>query len=989
MQTPATYPPILFRDDNQGNYPNVVCDIIDLDGFGDIRIASNSISVLNVNIRSCRRNFPKLEYLLSLRQRNFDIITLTETWLEKNIDHCFNLNGYNKFDVYRNSHGGGVSIYAKNNFKVEVLNNLTFVSEQLEMLSLNVKYQNFEFMISCVYRPPSFSINDFNEILANNILPLVANNKSIICGDFNVNIFNPHNHNCINNFITTMASHNYYPIIDKPTRFSSENNLTRYSLLDHIWMNFFPLNNIHSAVVEIDISDHMPALCHFDIGSNNDISFASYRKFNDQNINSFTSKISQLNFFDCNVNDPEALASNFVTKVYKCYFDSFPLKQKKNGNFSKRAEWITPDLDMLIKKKHVLLKLSNRGQIYRRSYNYYKNALTSLLRKSKNLYYQLKLNNCRGSSQKTWKEINKILNRNCKKKDIIINHDGRPVTGKPLTDHFNAYFSSVSQKLIEELPRTNNDVLSIFSPYNDNTCDFYEVTAQEVENVILSFKSKKCHKNEIQPYILCKVMRYICPVLKEIFDVSFKKCIYPYVFKVARVIPIFKAGKSDDVCNYRPISTLPIFSKIFEKIIFFRLSNFANINNLISPHQYGFKDGSSTTLAILEFVSYVLKSFKKKFYCVALFLDLKKAFDTVDKELLLQKLEHHGVRGNFNNLFRSYLSNRRQHVQVDDFTSDFKPIATGLYQGSNISPILFNIFINDIVNMCNIHGLNCTLFADDAVFYFMDNSFNNIVSKLGAFIGNLSQWLASNKLTPNISKTKIMFFNSSKIVPLPNIYFNNEVLEIVDRMKYLGIFIDNKLNFKYHIQETCKKLSQTHGIIYAATPYFNRKSLILIYYSLAYSVFIQSIIIYGKSFNVNLQPLRILINKILRTILNVKRDENFIPLMSVNKMYIKLKLLKFDDVYEYFLIKFLKKAFYDDNDLLDSYFNEHLPTHSHATRNNRINTPQIRTETERNSTIFQAIELYNKLPTFLIEPMSDFKFKKLFKEHCFQKYLTD
>ena len=146
-----------------------------------------------------------------------------------------------------------------------------------------------------------------------------------------------------------------------------------------------------------------------------------------------------------------------------------------------------------------------------------------------------------------------------------------------------------------------------------------------------------------------------------------------------------------------------------------------------------------------------------------------------------------------------------------------------------------------------------------------------------------------------------MLFNSKKIKILPLIYFNNEIVEYVDNFKYLGLFIDNKLNFKLHTEHLCTKLSKVQGVLYAARQYFNRKSLILIYYALAYSVFTQSIIIFSKTFNVHLQPLRVLINNILRTILNVRRDENNIPTMTLNEMYSHLKLLKFYDVVDYFL----------------------------------------------------------------------------------------
>ena len=209
--------------------------------------------------------------------------------------------------------------------------------------------------------------------------------------------------------------------------------------------------------------------------------------------------------------------------------------------------------------------------------------------------------------------------------------------------------------------------------------------------IILSFKNKTCHRDEIKPFLLCAILDKLCPVLRKIFNISSYNANYLDVFKVARVVPIFKAGAQDDLTNFRPISTLSIFNKIFEKLLHNRLKDFIDSNNILSLHQFGFRSGTSTTFATLEFLDYVVSAFNKKQFCISLFLDLKKAFDTVDKELLLNKLNHYGIEGNFNKLIDSYLSNRKQYVQIDNFKSDLKPITTGLFQGSILSPLLFNI----------------------------------------------------------------------------------------------------------------------------------------------------------------------------------------------------------------------------------------------------------------------------------------------------------
>ena len=844
--------PILFTDNN---YPQVHCANLDIEDFRVLDFNKNCISVICVNIRSCRKNFPKLQALLSLNEQNyFDFIILTETWMEENFDYCFNLPNFKKFSIYRNKHGGGLSIYVKDHFNATILTEFTFINNDLEILSLAINNLKFNFNISAIYRPPSSCINNFNDFLSDSFLPSVALSKTVVCGDFNIDLFNPHKSNPIYNFINTMAGFNYYPLINKPTRYSFNEDFITGTVIDHFWINFIPHDNIQSAVVESDVSDHRPILFHFSTAVEQNEQFFTYRNFkNELHRTNFINRTRQTNFLT-DSNDPNFLAQDFCDKIYSNFNDSFPLKRSKKKNNFRNKDWITDDLKFLIKKKSQLAKLARVGLILKRSYIYFRNKLTNILRKCKNLFYQNQLLNSKGPKS-TWNFINNILNRKSRQKDFKVKQSDRILTGSDLCNYFNDYFSSIALTLSDNIP-VLTDSFNLPTPYILNEIQLSQITVAEVRDVILSFKRKNCHKNEIPYSILVDVLDFISVPLCNIFNSSILAGIYPSVFKIARVVPIFKSGSENDVNNFRPISTLPIFSKIFEKLLFNKLSNFIEDNEILNKSQYGFKKGVTTTHAILEFLHYVLRSFNQNSFCIALFLDLKKAFDTVDITILMKKLHHYGIRNNFNKLLGSYLSNRRQYVHINDFTSNFKTMNVGLYQGSTLSPILFNVYFNDVCNVASDNDFNCTLFADDAVFYCRDKCLDSLIFKLNNFIGKLSQWLDFNKLTPNISKTKIMIFNSHKQLVLPEIHFNNEILEHVHHFKYLGIFIDDKLTFKEHLSFLCIKLSQVKGILYAAAPYFNRKSLVLMYNSLAYSVFIQSIIVYGKSSNSLLQPLR-------------------------------------------------------------------------------------------------------------------------------------
>ena len=266
----------------------------------------------------------------------------------------------------------------------------------------------------------------------------------------------------------------------------------------------------------------------------------------------------------------------------------------------------------------------------------------------------------------------------------------------------------------------------------------------------------------------------------------------------------------------------------------------------------------------------------------------------------MHKLSVYGIRGNVLEFLKSYLTNRKQYVHINGSSSSTKDVTVGVPQGSVLGPLFFNIFINDI---CSIGSAKKILFADDAVFYITASSLESCIYELNQLLNKLSEWLLNNKLVANASKTKLMIFTPKLINNLPDIYFNNEVLEWVTSIKYLGMIVDNKLNFISHSKQVFRKLSQLHGIIYASSNFLPQQSLITIYNSLVYPTIIQNIIIWGGIADTNLSNIKIMMNKILRRILRVKNDENNIPLVPIADMYKSLKLLQFKDIYRLFLLQ--------------------------------------------------------------------------------------
>ena len=391
-------------------------------------------------------------------------------------------------------------------------------------------------------------------------------------------------------------------------------------------------------------------------------------------------------------------------------------------------------------------------------------------------------------------------------------------------------------------------------------------------------------------------------------------------------------------------------------------------------------------MAIFTLVNSFISTFKNKFFTVALFVDLKKAFDVVDRELLLIKLSRYGIRGHTNDFLRSYLSDRRQYTSLGCYESQCQFNKFGVPQGSVLGPLLFNIFIDDI---CNIGNCESVLFADDTVLFVTDPNFEACISKIKIVINNLSKWLNNNRLIPNINKTKLMLITPKKIKVLPDIMFDGVKLEWVDQIKYLGITLDNRLSFGPHVDIICNKLSIYRGIIYSMKPIMPSYLLIKLYHSLVYPIIIQDIIIWGGINETKRSRISVLMNKILRLIMGVKYDENHIPLTRTDTMYKYFNVLKLNDVYNYFLLKFIHFILYDRFDYFIRYFSDLLPSQNYFTRNNRINLPVTRTEVEKNCTIFKCCQLWRQIPEFLLEPQSKNRLKNNYKKAVLDSYSND
>ena len=270
--------------------------------------------------------------------------------------------------------------------------------------------------------------------------------------------------------------------------------------------------------------------------------------------------------------------------------------------------------------------------------------------------------------------------------------------------------------------------------------------------------------------------------MTELFNESIFNGKFPDKLKTGRVIPLHKSGPTTSLKNYRPITTLSVFSKIFEKLVHHRMTSFISRYNIIKPNQFGFQKNKSTSDAILEFLENVYESFEENNFYLSIFLDFSKAFDTISHDILLDKLEYMGFRGPVHSWLSSFLSNRRQYVDVGSSSSCSLPITIGVPQGSTLGPLLFILYINDMEN--SLSNMNIIHFADDSTLHTKLRRNSNITTLVNNELCSINSWLQANKLFLNIDKTKYMIYYLKDKPPDNNISTSNATISRTDLHKF-------------------------------------------------------------------------------------------------------------------------------------------------------------------------------------------------------------
>lgn len=889
-----------------------------------------------MNVQSLTNKVEELSIFLN--NFSYDVACISEHWCNLNTLNCISLDNYNLITSFcREEHvHGGVCIYARTDIQCKIVDVRPYCKElDAEFCAVEIPSK---ILIIALYRSTSGDGDLFLRLFDQLLNDLFGKYVSIcILGDFNINFKG--NSYLLKELSCIMDSYGIFATISESTRVFNGSD----SCIDNILTN---RTDFASGVVDPCLSDHFAQYINIKLTAKSSQPNRKIRFINSGGVNKLNNDLYRLNlnsFYQSNC--VNYLANLLVSECQMLINKYFPLRNV-TGNGAPIA-WFNDELKIKRETLSTVKLMSNEssnplyGELYKILHKDYKKSILGAKREA----YENFIINSSNKAKDVWKIINLERNKS----------SFRRVDNNLSADDFNKFYVSVATNIVSQLSISPDFQKTLLNniPVSSHSFVLLPIVEQDVVNAIKYLKNSNSYDvYNLSSNILKKIYTPLVRPLTHLFNMCIDQGKFPDCFKISRVVPIFKKGDADSVENYRPISIVPLFGKIFEIILKNNLVEYFDRHSVVHSSQFGFRKGYSTVQAVTGIIDGIVEGLERG-DCIGLTLcDLSRAFDCVSHELLLAKLERYGVRGPPLCLLDSYLRDRTQCVSIGDDVSDLCGVESGVPQGSVLGPLLFILYINDL--FFYLYPDRAVCYADDTTLICNANTRMELECKMNLLRTRAQTWFTHNNLKLNVEKNQEIIFSTR-----PG--FAQGV-----SARIVGMVLDDTLGWGAHIAALKSRLSPVLFVLRRLQKLISKPSLLTVYYSLFHCHISYGVHLWGNSPGA-LSVFR-LQKRVVRIVVDAKYSDHCKP------HFINLQILTLPSLY--ILCQLLEIHKNRGKYKLNSSY------HSYSTRSgNLIRPPKFRLEKSYNNSL--NINLYNCLPN-TVKNLALNKFKIIIK-----KYLRD
>lgn len=835
-------------------------------------IRNKSLRLGLINARSLMTG--RDELMVTVMTHTPDILAINETWLKPGEDQLApELTSYKFIHRARQGkRGGGVGFYIKREITARIRQHPPSV---LEQLWLEVQLPGVTMAIGTAYRPESVSISEALDSLSESVNSLAFCDCNCILGDLNIDVSRKDTQQA-RELITFSHQHNLTQLVTEHTRVTDCTETTLDIVLTDNSARCQGVKVIHNTC----LSDHAMVLVDFNIKKPKPIKRVKYqRSLHDIDINSFT---ENLKVFPWKCIESLENVDDMIVAFNSCFLTLFdvhaPIRKKILKD--KPKPWITDMLKfvMTLRDKALFKAQNAKTDASKEYYRSLKNLVTTMIRREKKSYFNNFINNNKNKPNVLWKNIKNVIEP--KQINTIPEHLNEP-------DKINNSFL--------EIPLCRKiDPGNIFTTTRSKKIDLFYLkptTSTEVQKIINNIKTKAAGHDSIDIDMINMTLDVTLPTITKIVNRSIETNKFPTYWKKAIVRPVPKKSQVNQLNDLRPISILPVLSKVLERVVLDQVINFVESMNIVPKFQSGFRQGHGTESAILNVTDDLIQASDEGLSSVMILLDYSRAFDCLHPELLLSKLEYYGFSKRVCEWFRTFLTDREQAVLVEDKNGEYKysrfrPIPRGVPQGSLLSPALFTIFTADITN--HIKSCKYHLYADDTQLYysFENKDLEEALTKVNQDLERIYTWSQNNSLVLNPSKSKLLLLGTkhqikNSINCTDKIKINDVVLEPVTSAKNLGLIMDGELNFVEHVNSKIRTAYFKLKILYKIRPHIREELRLLLTESLVLSQLSYCGTVFGPRLSSGTKlAIQRVQNACIRFCYNVPRREYITPYLN-------------------------------------------------------------------------------------------------------------